>query len=44
MYAAIAAVRHFGEFPVQDRPLESFRMPDFIPFGTFLERRGKERT
>ena len=44
LHVAIAAVRHFGKIPVADRPLESFRMPDFIPFGSFLERRGKGRT
>ena len=41
LHAAIAAVRHFGKLPVEDRPLESFRMPGFIPFASFLERRGK---
>jgi uroporphyrinogen-III decarboxylase len=44
MHAAIAAVRHFGKIPVADRPLESFRMPEVVPFADFLERQGKGHT
>jgi len=43
LHAAIAAVRHFGKMPVEDRPLESFRRPEVISFASFLERRRKER-
>ena len=43
IHAAIAAVRHFGKLPVKDRPLASFRMPDVVPFSSFLERRNGER-
>jgi uroporphyrinogen-III decarboxylase len=44
MHAAIAAVRHFGKIPVADRPRESFRMPEVVPFADFLERQGKGRS
>ncbi len=44
MHAAIAAVRHFGKIPVADRALESFRMPEVVPFADFLERQGKGRS
>jgi len=43
LHAAIAAIRHFGKLPVEDRPLESFRIPDFVPFGSFVEGLGRER-
>jgi uroporphyrinogen-III decarboxylase len=35
---AIAAIRHFGRLPVQDRPLESFHAPEAEPFDSFLAR------
>jgi uroporphyrinogen-III decarboxylase len=44
LHAAIAAVRQFGKLPVEERPPESFRMPDIIPFASFMERRGKGHT
>jgi uroporphyrinogen-III decarboxylase len=44
VHAAIAAVRHFGKYPIEDRPLESFQMPEIESFGSFMERcRGKYR-
>jgi uroporphyrinogen-III decarboxylase len=39
IHAAIAAVRHFGKYPVEERPLDSFRMPDAEPFESFLEKK-----
>ena len=39
IHAAIAAVRHFGKYPVEERPVESFRMPDVEPFQTFLAKK-----
>lgn len=38
VHAAIAAVRHFGKFPVEDRPLASFQMPGFESFESFMKR------
>jgi len=38
VHAAIAAVRHFGKYPIESRPLESFRMPEFESFRSFIER------
>ena len=38
VHAAIAAVRHFGQFPVEDRPLASFQMPEFESFESFMKR------
>jgi uroporphyrinogen-III decarboxylase len=38
VHAAIAAVRHFGKYPIENRPLESFRMPEFESFRSFIER------
>ena len=40
--ASLAAARHFGRMPVEERPLASFRMPEVIPFAAFLEGRRKE--
>lgn len=37
VHAAIAAIRHFGRYPIEDRPLDSFRMPRREPFNSFLE-------
>jgi uroporphyrinogen-III decarboxylase len=39
VHAAIAAVRHFGKFPIQDRPLNSFRAGGFESFESFMKRR-----
>jgi uroporphyrinogen-III decarboxylase len=39
IHAAIAAVRHFGKYPIEEQPLESFRMPDMEPFESFLEKK-----
>jgi uroporphyrinogen-III decarboxylase len=38
VHAAIAAVRHFGKYPVVERPLESFRMPEIESFDSFNRR------
>jgi uroporphyrinogen-III decarboxylase len=38
VHAAITAVRHFGKYPIENRPLESFRMPEFESFRSFIER------
>jgi uroporphyrinogen-III decarboxylase len=38
VHAAIAAVRHFGKLPIQDRPRSSFRVPEFEPFESFTKR------
>ena len=38
VHAAIAAVRHFGRYPVEDRPLESFQMPPMESFDSFRRR------
>lgn len=38
VHAAIAAVRHFGKYPIEERPLESFRMPQIESFDSFHRR------
>jgi hypothetical protein len=38
VHAAIAAVRQFGRYPVEDRPLESFQMPPMESFDSFRRR------
>ena len=38
VHAAIAAVRHFGRYPVEDRPLESYQMPPVESFDSFRRR------
>ncbi len=38
IHGAIAAVRHFGKFPVEERPLDSFHMPDVVSFAEFQRR------
>lgn len=38
VHAAVAAVRHFGKYPIEDRPLESFRMPETQSFEEFRRR------
>jgi uroporphyrinogen-III decarboxylase len=38
LHTAIAAVRHFGKLPVEDRPLESFRPPKAESFESFMAR------
>ena len=38
VHAAMAAIRHFGKLPVEDRPLESFRMPEYESFESFMKR------
>jgi hypothetical protein len=38
VHAAIAAVRHFGKLPIQDRPRSSFQVPEFEPFESFMKR------
>ena len=37
VHAAVAAVRHFGKLPIEDRPLSSFRMPEVEPFEAFMK-------
>ncbi len=39
VHAAIAAVRHFGKLPIQERPRSSFQVPEFEPFESFMRRR-----
>lgn len=36
VHTAIAAVRHFGRLPIEERPLESFHPPEAESFGGFL--------
>ncbi len=38
VHAAIAAVRHFGKMPIEDRPQSSFRMPEIETFEAFMGR------
>jgi uroporphyrinogen-III decarboxylase len=38
VHAAIAAVRHFGKYPIEGRPLESFQVPKTESFRSFMER------
>ncbi len=38
VHAAIAAIRHFGKFPIEDRPLESFQVPGVESFESFMKR------
>jgi hypothetical protein len=38
VHAAIAAVRHFGRYPVEDRPLKSFQMDPTESFDSFRKR------
>ena len=38
VHTAIAAVRHFGRLPIEERPLESFQPPKAESFGDFLKR------
>jgi hypothetical protein len=37
VHTAVAAVRHFGRLPVEERPLESFQPPQVESFGDFLK-------
>ena len=37
VHTAIAAVRHFGRLPIEERPLESFQPPKAESFGDFLK-------
>jgi uroporphyrinogen-III decarboxylase len=38
IHTAIAAIRHFGRLPVEERPLESFRPPEADSFESFMAR------
>ncbi|MBI5968426.1 MAG: hypothetical protein HY882_11300 [Deltaproteobacteria bacterium] len=38
VHAAIAAIRHFGKYPIEDRPLHSFQLPKVESFPSFRER------
>ena len=38
VHAAIAAIRHFGKLPIQDHPLDSFRVSEFESFESFMKR------
>lgn len=42
VHAAIAAIRHFGRYPLEDRPLESFQLPEKESFQAFMENFQKE--
>ena len=37
VHTAVAAVRHFGRLPIEERPLESFQPPKAESFGDFLK-------
>jgi len=37
VHAAISAIRHFGKYPIEDLPLESFQMPPIPSFESFLK-------
>ncbi len=41
VHTAVAAVRHFGRLPVEERPLESFQPPEVESFGEFLKSHGR---
>lgn len=43
IHAAIAAVRHFGKFPIEERPLDSFHPPDVVSFEEFQRRKGSTK-
>jgi len=36
--AAVVAVRHFGKYPIEERSLESFQMPEMDSFESFMKR------
>ena len=38
VHAGIAAVRHFGKYPIEEQPLGSFRMPEIESFDSFRRR------
>jgi len=38
IHAAIAAVRHFGKLPIEERPLDSFRHPEAESFESFMRQ------
>ena len=38
VHTAIAAIRHFGKLPIEDRPLESFRHPEVESFESFMKK------
>jgi len=38
IHTAIAAIRHFGKLPFEERPLESFRAPEAESFESFMKR------
>jgi hypothetical protein len=38
VHTAIAAIRHFGKLPVEDRPLESFRHTEVESFESFMKK------
>ena len=38
VHVAIAAIRHFGKYPIEERPLESFRMPEVDSPEAFIKR------
>ena len=38
VHTAIAAIRHFGRLPIEDRPLESFQAPEAESFESFMDR------
>ncbi len=38
IHTAIAAIRHFGKLPFEERPLESFRAPEVESFESFMGR------
>lgn len=37
VHAAIAAIRYFGQYPIEERPLESFKIPIRESFEAFME-------
>lgn len=38
VHTAIAAIRHFGSYPIEERPADSFRAPECESFDAFMER------
>ena len=38
VHVAIAAIRHFGKYPIEERPLESFRTPGVESFEKWITR------
>jgi len=38
IHTAIAAIRHFGKLPIENRPVETFQPPEVESFESFMKR------